>query len=871
MNISFYTSVVQYGNRMLVRGFEHGKRFSRKVDFTPTLFVDAKKTGESSWKTLDGKTVYPINPGTIRDCKEFIEQYKDVHGFGIYGMNQYEYQYIADNYHGTLSPDTSKIKIFTVDIETKTEYGFPNIQTANEEILLISVMDYASKAIVTFGCGDYTPSKPNVRYVKCSSESQLLNLFAQFWNKNYPDVVTGWNVNNFDIPYIIRRMRYLGINAEILSPWSMIRDSNAWVNEEKVAIFSIPGIAILDYMELYKKFTFTSRESYKLDHICEVELGENKLENPYDTFKEFYTKDFQRFSDYNVHDVYLVDKLEDRLKLITLAFTLAYKAKVNFEDVYSPVRTWDVLIYNYLRDKNVAIPFKRESKAVPFEGGYVKDPIAGLHKWVASFDLTSLYPHIIMQYAMSPENLVDRHSFNIDDFFDISDCGGVKNIEKRLKELESNVAKLKFANIKEEYDHLLRLRSTPTYQTLLSAHENNLSCCANGTLFYNKPGFLPELMSQLYKDRKVAKNEMLELEKQYELSNDPALEKEIARLDTLQLAIKVTLNSGYGAVTNAYFRYFDIRIGEGITITGQLASRWVARKLNEFMNKSLSTEGVDYVIYSDTDSCYLSLDKFIEKFGANRDTTGKIKLMEKFCIEVLQPQIDKFYQEMAEYTNAYEQMMKMKLEVIADVGIFYKKKKYLLNVHSSEGVTYAEPKLKIKGLSMVQSSTPEVCRDSLRKSIKVALTGDANAVKDFMNEFRDKFHTYSAEQIAKPTSVNNLAEYTNPNAIYAKGCPINVRAALLYNHHLKRLGLDKKYQAIKGGEKIKFVFLKMPNPFFENVIGFPGELPKEFGLDEYIDYDTQFEKTFKDALDDLVKPMGWNLDAGASLDDLLFG
>lgn len=830
MNNSFYTSVVQHGNRMLVRGFEHGKRFSRKVDFTPTLFVDAKKTEDSSWKTLDGKTVYPINPGTIRDCKEFIEQYKDVHGFGIYGMNQYEYQYIADNYHGALAPDTSKIKIFTVDIETKTENGFPNIQTANEEILLISVMDYTSKAIVTFGCGDYTPSKQNVRYVKCSSESQLLNLFAQFWNKNYPDVVTGWNVNNFDIPYIIRRMRYLGISAEILSPWSMIRDSNAWVNEEKVEIFSIPGIAILDYMELYKKFTFTSRESYKLDHICEVELGENKLENPYDTFKEFYTKDFQRFSDYNVHDVYLVDKLEDRLKLITLAFTLAYKAKVNFEDVYSPVRTWDILIYNYLRDKNVAIPFKRESKAVPFEGGYVKDPIAGLHKWVASFDLTSLYPHIIMGYNMSPETLTDTHMYvPIDDLVN------------------------KTADTSE-------------------AHEKDLSMAANGWCYRRDVrGFLPELMSQLYKDRKVAKNEMLELEKQYELTNDPALEKEIARLDTLQLAIKVTLNSGYGAVTNAYFRYFDIRIGEGITITGQLASRWVARKLNEFMNKSLSTEGVDYVIYSDTDSCYLSLDKFIEKFGANRDTTGKIKLMEKFCIEVLQPQIDKFYQEMAEYTNAYEQMMKMKLEVIADVGIFYKKKKYLLNVHSSEGVTYAEPKLKIKGLSMVQSSTPEVCRDSLRKSIKVALTGDVNAVKDFMNEFRDKFQTCSAEQIAKPTSVNNLAGYTNPNAIYTKGCPINVRAALLYNHHLKRLGLDKKYQAIKGGEKIKFVFLKMPNPFFENVIGFPGELPKEFGLDEYIDYDTQFEKTFKDALDDLVKPMGWNLDAGASLDDLLFG
>lgn len=829
MSKSFYTSVYQMGNRMLVRGYENGRSFSRKVNFTPTLFVDAKKNGESSWKTLEGKTVYPIQPGTIRDCKDFIENYKDVHGFGIYGLNQYEYQYISDNYPGSLLPDTSKIKIYTLDIETKTEYGFPNIQMANEEILLISVMDYMTKHVVTFGCGEFVNDDPKVKYVKCSTESQLLNLFAQWWNRNYPDVVTGWNVNGFDIPYLVRRMRYLGIDAEILSPWSIIRDTTAWVNEEKVEQFVIPGVAILDYMELYKKFTFTPRERYSLDHICDVELGEKKLENPYDTFKEFYTNDYQLFTKYNIRDVYLVDKLEDRLKLITLAFILAYKAKVNFEDVYSPVRTWDILIYNYLRTQNKVVPFKRDSRPIPFEGGYVKDPIAGLHKWVASFDLTSLYPHIIMGYNMSPETLTGTQLYvPIDDLVD---------------------------------------KKADTSQAI----EEDVALTANGWCYRkDQRGFLPELMDQLYRDRKAAKNEMLELEKQYQLTKDPVLEQEIARLDTLQMAIKVTLNSGYGAVTNAYFRYFDIRIGEGITMTGQLASRWVARKLNEFMNKTLETDGIDYVIYTDTDSCYLTLEKFIEKFGKD-DTLKNIKLMERFSLEVLQPQIDKFYQEMSEYTNAYAQMMKMKLEVIADVGIFYKKKKYLLNVHSSEGVTYSEPKLKVKGLSMIQSSTPEVCRDSLRQSVKVALLGDSGAVKTFMNEFRVKFDACTAEQISKPTGVNNLAEYTNPNGIFKKGCPINVRAALLYNHHLKRLGLDKRYTTIKSGDKIKFVYLKMPNPLFENVIGFPGQLPKEFGLEGYIDYDTQFEKTFKDALEDLVKPMGWNLDAGASLDDLLFG
>jgi len=641
MTNSFYTSVFQYGNRLLVRGYEEGVAFSRKVEFQPTLFVDSKKSGQTSkWKTLDGKTVYPVKPGSIKECKDFIEQYKDVHGFGIYGLNQYDYQYISETYPGDLAPDTSKIKIVTLDIETKSEYGFPNIQTANEEVLLISVMDNLTKNVVTFGCNDFVNTRTDVKYIKCSSEKQLLQQFIVFWRQNYPDVVTGWNVNGFDIPYLIRRCRYLAIDCDNLSPWGIINDYTktrdtgirAGVNSPKgetITTYSLSGIAILDYMELYKKFTFTARESYKLDYIAEVELNENKLNNPYDSFKEFYTNDPQLFTEYNIHDVYLVDKLEDRLKLIVLAYTLAYKAKVNFTDVYSPVRTWDILIYNYLLDKKITIPFKTASKSAPFVGGYVKDPIAGYHKWVASFDLTSLYPHIIMGYNMSPETITDTQLYvPIDDLVNkVADTSEAINL--------------------------------------------NLSMAGNGWCYRKDVrGFLPDLMDKLYKDRNFSKKQMLKLEQKYELTQDPALEKEIARLDTLQLAIKVTLNSGYGAVTNQYFRYYDMRIGEGITISGQLASRWIARKLNEFMNKTFKSENVDYVIYSDTDSIYLTLDKFIQQYGGDKDTSKKIELMNKFCQEIIQPYIDKSYNELAEYMNAYEQMMKMKLEVLADSAIF---------------------------------------------------------------------------------------------------------------------------------------------------------------------------------------------------------
>ena len=823
-----YTNVFQYGNKMFVRGYDtKGRQFKEKIDFQPTLFVDSKKSDQTSaWKTLDGKTVYPVKLNSIKESKEFIERYKDVHGFGIFGLNQYDYQYISDKYPGELQYDANQIKICTIDIETQTEHGFPDVQLANEEILLISVMDYQSKRITTFGRADYTPTNPNVTYNKFENEASMLCQFLLFWMNHVPDVVTGWNVNFFDIPYLVRRMRNLGVEAEALSPWNMIRDETSYNGSQKEEIFSIPGIAILDYLELYKKFTFTARELYRLDFIANVELSEGKLDNPYDTFKEFYTNDWKKFVDYNIHDVELVDMLEDRLKLIVLAFTLAYKAKVNYVDVYSPVRTWDILIYNYLKDKQIAVPMKSASKALPFVGGYVKDPIAGLHNWVCSFDLTSLYPHIIMGYNMSPETITDTR------------------VNTSVDELVIKTADLSILQ------------------------NDNLAMAANGSTYRKDVrGFLPSLMHQLYEERKTSKNKMIKLQKEYEKTKDLITEKEIARLSTLEQAIKVTLNSGYGAVTNAYFRYFDIRIGEGITMTGQLASQWVSRKLNEFINKALHTDEVDYVIYSDTDSCYLSLEQVVQVHAANKDTAGKIEFMTKFCINVLQPFIDKSYQELADYTNAYEQMMKMKLEVIADVGIFYKKKKYLLNVHSSEGVIYSEPKLKVKGLSMIQSSTPEICRDSLRASIKVALSGSENAIREFNKNFKVKFDSHAVEQIAFPRSVNGLDVYASTTSIYSKGTPMAVRGALLYNHHLKRLKLSKRYPVITNSEKVKFVYLKMPNPFHENVISFPQNLPKEFGLDAYIDYDTQYEKAFKGSLNDLVEPMGWVVDEVSNLSD----
>jgi DNA polymerase elongation subunit (family B) len=510
------------------------------------------------------------------------------------------------------------------------------------------------------------------------------------------------------------------------------------------------------------------------------------------------------------------------MKLIELVYTLAYSSKINYEDVFSPVRMWDAIIFNYLYERKIAIPLKEENgKSEVFEGAYVKDPIVGPHKWVASFDLNSLYPHLIMQYNMSPETLTDTR-------------------------IDTNVDKL--------------LTKTPMNVPV------GLSTSGNGWCYTkDKKGFLPALMEEMYNNRSKFKKQMLKAEQEYEHNKDPQLVKDISRLKNLQMAMKIALNSAYGAIGNKYFRYYDLRIAEGITLSGQLSIRWMANKLNDFMNKTLKSDDKDYVIAIDTDSIYLTLEDLVEKVCVDKTPEEKIAFMDKTCEKVLQPFIDGGYQELSEYMNAYGQKMQMKREVLADKAIWVAKKRYVLNVHNSEGVQYAKPKIKVMGLEMVKSSTPAVVRKKLKDALEVILHKDQSALQTFVKEFKRDFTSLSVNDVSFPRSVSSLKEYTG-TPIYKKGTPIQVRGALLFNHYLKMKGLTRKYEPITNGNKIKFVYLRTPNPINENVISFNNVLPKEFGLDDYINYDLQFEKTFLDALNIVIEPLGWHAEEKASLE-----
>ena len=825
----WYTNVQLIGNQFLVRAYEDGKHIEFREEFKPTLFVKSKK--ESKYRTLSGEVVDAVQPGTVKDCREFLKKYENVDGFEIYGNERYIYQYISDKYsEEEIKFDINKIKLVTIDIEVASENGFPDVESCSEEILAITIQDYATKKIVSWGVKPFIYNRNDLVYHCCESEFALLNTFIQYWMNNTPEIVTGWNLQLYDIPYICKRLnRVLGEKLmKRMSLWGLVSEGEVFINGRKHTTFDIGGVTQLDYMDLYKKFTYKTQESYRLDYIAEVELGQKKLDHSeYETFKEFYTKNWQKFIEYNIVDVELVDRLEDKMKLIELALTMAFDARVNFTDVFYQVRMWDNIIYNYLKKRNIVIPQKnRSSKNEKYAGAYVKEPKPGIYDWVVNFDLNSLYPHLIMQFNISPETLIDKRHPTV-------------SVDKILNQ------KLDF----EEY--------------------KDYAVCANGAMYRKDVrGFLPELMEKMYNERVIFKKKMIEAKKQYEKTKDKQLLKEIARCNNIQMAKKISLNSAYGAVGNQYFRYYKLENAEAITLSGQVAIRWIENKMNQYLNRILKTDGVDYVIASDTDSIYLNLGPLVEDVykGRKKTTESIVTFLDKICEVELEKYIEGCYQELANYVNAYDQKMQMKRENIADRGIWTAKKRYILNVWDSEGVRYKEPKLKMMGIEAVKSSTPAPCRQMIKDALKLMMSGTEDEVIAYIEKCREKFEKLPPEQISFPRSVSDVQKYQSPATIYSKGTPIHVRGALLYNHYVKEKKLSHKYSIINNGEKIKFCYLKKPNPIHENIISFIQQFPKELNLDKYIDYELQFEKAFLDPLKSILDCIGWEVTKTATLD-----
>ena len=847
---NFYTNVQCIGNHIMFRGVVDGERVSERLDYHPTLFISTDDI-YSKYHTLDGDAVDSINPGSVRETRDFIRKYSDVENFNVYGNHNFQYCWIGDQYDGDIEYDRNLVSIIYLDIEVYSQNGFPDPEIASEEITAITIKHKNTYWVL--GCGPYTPKDKNVKYIKCDNERDLIVTFVDLWRSIDPDIITGWNVQFFDIPYLINRITRV-VNEKLakkLSPWGRMSIRNAIVHGQEQKAINLIGTCILDYMELYKKFTYTQQESYRLDHIAHVELGERKLSyEEFGSLHNLYSEDYEKFIDYNIKDVELVERLDDKMKFFDMVLALAYSAKVNFNDVFSQVRMWDTMIYNHLRQKNIVIPPKDDSEKLgAYEGAYVKDPIVGMHEWVVSFDLNSLYPHLIMQYNISPETLVDRGDAP-DDLVESLHLGPGQTI----------------ANIREVINK--------SFDTKLLS-EYDLTVAPNYQFFdTSRKGFLAEMMDDLYKQRSEYKRMMIDAQKKREQLNDDQSElyreytNDIAKYNNVQLARKVQLNSAYGALGNQYFRFYDTRQAEAVTKAGQLSIRWIEVRVNEYLNKLLETQDVDYVVASDTDSIYVTLHRLVDRLFPNGGETSKIvNFLDKVCQEKIERFIDLQYRDLANYMNAYDHKMFMKREVIADKGVWTAKKRYILNVHDSEGVRYSEPKLKMMGIEAVKSSTPAVCRDKIKQAMRIMMNDTEDDIIKFIEEFREEFYQLPAEDISFPRGINGIKKYKGTKDIYIKGTPIHVRGALIYNDLLVKHGLTKSFPMIQNGDKIKFTYLKEPNTIHESVISISGSLPTEFNLNKYIDYEKQFQKAFVDPLGIILEKIGWNTEKKSTLED----
>lgn len=878
--MGFYTYCDRVGSKIFLRSTDDSGRRSKKVidEYPFEVFI----RGDGEHRSLYGESLSQVRLQSVRDLNAFVKEYADI---GVYGQTDPVYQLLSKLYPDDVSFDMRHYRVFNFDIETRFDGyddwsevkvkspsgkettkrvdelralapghlvwdvynsrwypiddqlphfrpgGFPDATAADYEVLSITCKLFDEKA-VTFGVRDKRPTEEY--YIRCDDEKDLLQKFLIHLREKDPDVLTGWNIDYFDIPYLINRVNKIwpeGVN--LFSPFH--RQTSTCIKERydkeaEMDTYRILGLPSLDYMQLYKKFG-AKQEQYSLNYICSRELGEEKIDySEYGDLMGLYLNNFELFVTYNIRDVELVERLDKKLHLLQLAISLVHMTKVKFSDVYGKVKLWDCMIYNMLLKENIIIPPLRVGKDEgSIAGAWVKEPIPGKYRMVCSLDLTSLYPSICMMYNMSPETL----------------------------RKEADEDPLKFMERLFEGQDLA-----------LSARQQNLSCTANGAWFDpTSSGVLPNAMRHVFDSRQKFKRLMLSKKKEKESllatgGDSSAVDKlvdEIATYDALQGALKVLANSGYGACANVAFRYFNRNIAEGITLTGQLTIRFIVKMINRYLNDLFGTNK-DYVIAADTDSAYLALD---DVPSDPTDVEKSIDELSEFLDRKLRPFTQAAFGSLGAKLGARQNLMDMKKEAIASVGIWRAKKNYILLTHEMEGVRLSTPAVKTTGVEAVRGSTPMISRKALEKSYRILLEGTQEELIQYVKKFKKEFMAAPVAVRAQPIGCGfvpkSMKEATETRA------PWNSLGAVRYNDLLQAKGLWKKYPMIKSGHKVKAYILKQPNPLRGNHIAFLDDLPDEFELGNYLDDEAQFKKVFKLPVESFCKVIGWNLDPKSSL------
>lgn len=813
---------------------ENGERIETETPFKPYLYLEKEDSS-------DGVSIFKTNLFK-KTFKNSIERRRFADSTGIsrlfYNLGP-EQQFLIDMYKDQNSDPTFSqfpLKIFLLDIEVDTtaEPGFPVPERAAVPINLITVYDTLTKTTHTWGLKQkYEPTTDDCIYYRCEDEKDLVLRFVDFWKHDYPDIASGWNSQGFDFPYIINRfMRLFGEDfVNQLSPVGNVRGRRVFTNMGKeVTIWSIQGISLLDYMDLYKTFSPGERESFNLNYISEVELGEGKIAYNAVSLGELAASDWKTFVDYNIQDVHLLVKLEEKLKFLEIARMLSYKGCTNFEAALGKVSIVTGAVAIQALKQGYIIPtFKHKTDRESYEGGFVRDPEKGIQKAIVSFDVNSLYPNTIITLNISPETKLGKVIEG--------ELGNTDEITIRLVNGKTHT-----------------LSSDKLRQFLIS---EKIALSKSGVLYSQKTkGVIPNLIDQIYKERVDTKAALSKLKKTGKKDKETLLK--LTYYDTLQYTFKILLNSIYGTFANKHSSLMDIDNATSITITGQNVAKAGGLIIDEFINKKYGVTGT-VTKYGDTDSVYISIDGVLKKL--------KVSLLDKDSL--ITADAHKIVDELDETVNtnildwAKKELFSIdpryvfKREVISDVGIFLQKKRYVLHVLDEEGV--AVNKFKYTGVELVRSTTPKKVKKFIENVFQTALLTQnfKQTNKVYQDSYAD-FQKLDPNDVAARTSINNLDKYSEGASLckFKASTPSHVKGAIAYNLLLKEFKIDGKFESIQTGQKGKKLYCAK-NKYGLDAITYISVLPKEFGID--INWDKMFNKLVTQPVERLYQAIGWNL------------
>ena len=822
------------GNVTLFTWDESGKRIKYDVTTEPYLYIE----GNGNYESIYGTRVIKKKFGTQYNRYRFLKESGIKRVFDNLPAQQ---QFLVDTYwQKNEEPEFNEhpIKTMFIDIETYSPDDFPDIQTANHVCNVITIYDSLEDRFVTWGLKPYKNTQDDVTYVHCSDEKDIFRKFIEYLEADFPDILSGWNSEFFDIPYIINRCRRI-LGDEWVNRMSPMGNVHSRVirgtfGKEQTKWY-IDGISLLDYLDVYKKFSVGLRESYKLDAIGELELGEKKVDYGNTNLASLSDDDWQTFIDYNIQDVRLLKNLDVKLKYIDLIRMLAYSGLTTFEAAMGALSVINGATAIRGRRRNQVIPtFIRNEDTGKNPGAYVGEPLRGFQKDIISFDANSLYPNVMISLNMSPETKVGK----IED--------------KNEKEIT-----IRHVNGK--------VFTLPINKFAKFVSDEEIAISRANVLFTQKrKGVMPEILDEYYGKRVKIKKELGKLRREYSKTKDPKTKVKIDQLDSKQLCIKIFINSIYGYFGNKNAPFGDDDIASSITLTGQAVIKMSNELLKKYITKRVGIEDEkmlnDSVIYNDTDSSYISIKHIIDNTDINFvDSEGNLTKElhdEVQCIEDFLNDEIKVWGSKA--LNSKDCRFVFKREMIADVGVFLQKKRYVIRVLDDEGIPVN--KFKYTGVEVVRSTMPDAIKPHVKGIIETMLsTQDVNKTNKILNETYKIFKSLPVEDVSFVSGIKGYEKYAMDCDEFktVKGMPNHVKAAYYHNLLLKKFGIDNEYEEIGSGDKVRYFYVQKPNPFNIGNIAYKYYYPKQFNEKFNVDYELMFEKIIFAAIERFYQNVDW--------------